>query len=191
MLRIRPQRVMQKGPCLLPVALDGSFGDAQQIGNFAQLQTTEEPQFDDAGLSRIQRLEMGQRLMQCENVYRQRRCLRRDVAAELHWNAAISFRSMTPPEVIDHDVTHRSRRDTEKVLAVDQLRRRSFDKPQVRLVDEGGWRERFSWAQPGELPPRQRTQVVIDQREYGLGRRRIATLPVGQSARDVRCCGHQ
>lgn len=176
---------MQKRSCLLPVALDGSFGDAQQIGNVAQIQSAKEAQFDDPRLSRIERFETGQGLMQCENVYRQRRCLRRDVAAELQRNAAISFRSMTPPEVIDHDVTHRSRRDAEKVLAVDQVRRRSFDKPQVRFVDQGGWRERFSRAQPGKLPPRQRAQVVIDQREYGLGRRRIATLPVGQSARDI------
>jgi hypothetical protein len=81
--------------------------------------------------------------------------------------------------VIDQDVPHERRGEREEVRAIPQADAATLHEAQIRLIEERRGLERMTRRFAPHMPPRQLTQIPIDQRHQPL-ERRVVALPPGQ-----------
>ncbi len=101
-----------------PISLDGSLGDTEDQGHLGDRQPTEEPQFDHPRLTRIERRQPIEALVQGEEILgvefsTSERC---EAVSQGHLlSIASPFGPSLAPRVVDEQMTHDLRTDGEEV----------------------------------------------------------------------------
>jgi len=163
-----------------PVALDGGGGDADDFGAFLDGEATEEAEFDDAGLLRVDLGEAGEGVVEGDQL---------DVAfggdgegfiegEGRHGTAA--FEGRAGAGVIDQDVANDGGSDAEEVGAGLPVGAVLIDQAEVGLVDEGGGlKGGVGLVAAGEAGGDE-AEFAIDQGHEAIEGRTVATAPLGE-----------
>jgi len=175
---------MQPGPGDGPIALGRGGRHLQGLRRFGDRQTGEELDFDETTEAWIDRIEVGQCLVQRKHVDRGllgQWC----VVGESHdFHVAAAFSGVPSARLIDQDLPHQTRGEREKVRPVAQLDAIEINQPQVRLVNERRRLEHVPSRLRSETCVRDPAQFVIDERNEALQRVAVALLPGEQHLRD-------
>jgi hypothetical protein len=168
---------VQKGARLLPISLGRPLRDVQHRGNLTQLETTEKSELDDFGLTPIQLFEPRQRIVHGEEINARVGIHNGNIGFEQLSFAPVALLGASPSHVIDDDVPHGARGDSEKVLSIQRVWCRALRKFHVGLVHEYGCRQRLAGIEPRKLTPRQHAKIVIQKREEAIGGTGVAFSP--------------
>ena len=98
---------------------------------------------------------------------------------------ALPLQGVAAAKIVDDDVSHRQRGDAKKMIPIDRGGPRAVGESQVGFVDEGCRHQRPARCQMGELPPRDRAEIVVHDREHAIGRARITPAPGVKETGDV------
>src|SRR5215208_1543022 len=108
----RSYRVVEERASLLPISLDGARRYAECVGRLFHRQSAEEAQLDDAHQSRIEPLELLETLVERDQLF----CavgIADRLRLERHHATASSLVRGRPARIVDEDLPHRARRDSE------------------------------------------------------------------------------
>jgi hypothetical protein len=169
-----------------PVALDGTGRAVQDVGGLLNRQAGEEPQFDQPAEWLVNGGKLFERFVQGHDF----RSLLGDgnfgfVERDVTQRTA-TLGSGMPPSVIDDKLTHCPGGECEEVMPVLDREVRMFGELEIRLVHERGGLQRF--ASRAELPVRQMSKLIINQRQQPLEGLMIARAPRREQLADIFCC---
>jgi ribosomal-protein-alanine N-acetyltransferase len=179
------------------------FRDVEQLGDFAIRQADKELQLDDSRLPGIERRQVRQRVVECEQLFRLTISAQRlgvdwlaafrHEGIERHVDAlAAAFAGAALSRMVDEDLAHRSRGVGEKVGPILPARSRLPEEAHVGLVDERGRLERVAGSFLAHIAARQAAELGVHQLEQlrlggGVSGRDCAQKPSDMS----RCLAHR
>ena len=152
-----------------PFAFHRARRSIQHLADFFIRQATEEAQFDDLALARIEREEIFQRIVERDQIntpFRGRR--ERFVESKLVPAAPALFRAMGSG-IVDEDATHDLRGDAEEVGAILPGGGALVDQPQIGFVDKAGRLQRVIRAFSLQISAGELAQFFVDQRHQAGG----------------------
>ena len=167
----------QPDPRELPVAHDRLNRNTQDARAFFHTQTAKHAQFDDAASPRIECRQGIERGVQRNEVAAALRRRDERVAQRHPPKAAATLDVPLAARVIDQDVPHERRGEGEEVRAIPQADAATPHEAHIRLIDERCGLERVTRRLAPHMPPRQLTQIPVDQRHQPLERGLISLSP--------------
>jgi hypothetical protein len=141
-------------------------------------QAAKDAQFDDTTSPRIECRQGIERVVKRNEVAAA--ALRRPderVAQRHSPEAAASLEVAPGARALDEDVPHEPGGECEEVRTIPQAHAGTLDEAQIGFVDERGGLERVAGGFAPHMPPRQLTQIPVNQRYEPLERRLVALFP--------------
>jgi Tfp pilus assembly protein PilN len=158
-----------------PGAVGGAPGDAQKIGCLLLGQAGEETQLDQFGSLGIVLREVGQGLIECEEIVRGQRFGELDLLDVNALPSATAFLSVLATRVFDEDTPHGLGGGGEEMLLTFPFPVWGVHQPQPGFVDQGSGLQSLSRGFVGKLVSRQSAQFVVQQRQQLLSGAGIIT----------------
>ena len=189
LFRQRREPLQQPGFRDGPVALHRRGRDVEGIRRFGDVEAGEVAQLDDAAQSLVEGVQLGQRLVEREDVYD---CALRadgDIVEPEHRDALSALLCVPPPRVVDQDLAHQPRRHSEEMRAVAQCQPIETHEPDVRLVHERRGLQCMVRRLVSEPRAGHAAQLRVNQGDQPCQRRFVAAPPFGEQLRHVAVGG--
>ncbi len=155
------------------------------MGRLVHLESAEEAELDDARLSRCQRVELLQRIIEGDKV--EWLVLRRaDGLIQRHANAVVTLLATATAGVINEDAANGLCRHGEELGAVLPADMLLADQPHERLIDQLGGLESVTLALAPHRDLRNAMEFREDERGKAIGRAGHAALYLGEDRGDVQ-----
>jgi len=169
---------------LEPVAPHRPRGQAHHFRRLLLGEAAKETAFHHLSESRVEGLELRQRLVQCHQ--RLGSVLNRHHAfvQDQDPRAAATFAGPVPPSVIHQDLPHRPSSDAVEVAPVAVLHAGLIHQPEIGLVDQTGGAEGVCGALVPKGTVRDPAQFLIDQREEPVHDGGVAVAKLQQQLSD-------
>src|SRR5262249_37823666 len=147
-----------------PLAFDGRGRHADYFRDLFDSQPAEVAQFDDLDLPRIESLQIGERLVQGDQIYL---LFRREAIDIVEWDPLGLAASLGCPArlgVIDQHLSHQPRGRAEEVRAILPIDFALVYQPQKNLMDQSRRLQRVVDPLTAKIALRHPAQLVIDDR---------------------------
>ena len=174
-------------PCLSdgPIALDGCGRDSKGLRRLVDVETCKEFQLDHAAEALVERMQLGERLVQRKEIEgadlrRRNRLVQRDQCRR-----PASLPSRFPARMIDQNLTHQSCGHAEEMGTILRRRVSASHQSQIGLVHEGGRLQRVTRLFLAQTCAGHPPQFVVHEWEQPLQSLRIPCLPPLQETCDV------
>jgi len=159
-----------------PFAFDGGGGDAHDFGHLVGGEATEEAEFDDLALARVEFFEFLEGIVEGD----QGHFLLGEIIdgffeGELVGGAA-ALLGVVGAGVLDEDAAHQLGGDAEEMGAVFPIDAGLIDQLEVGLVDEGGGLECVIGALAAHVGTGDAAEFVVDERQKLIGSAGLAVL---------------
>ncbi len=181
----RRQPPVQPGARERPLAADGGGGDFQRGRRLVEVETAEVAQLDEPRPPRIDRRQLGERLVERQQVDLARRHAGDVLGEGDALPAAGALGGHALARVVDEHAADEPRGDGEELRAVRPHRALLRLEAQIQLVDDDGGRQRVPRPLAPQLVRRLLAQLVVDERQQLRFRLGVAAAPGAQQRGEV------